>query len=178
MLEDDIMAIYESDEKKISQLEHAIQSAYLAETDVRISNQDSFIKKCIVVASFLHDIGHLLDSKSLNHEIIGSEYLQKLKFPRLVCLLVQSHVDAKRFKLTVNSEYMSKQKLEQKLELLMSPDELKKFRKTEYFTFKLLLRDYDDKANMTDFQIDRKKFIEKIKEYIHCLISYSPLFIF
>jgi 2-amino-1-hydroxyethylphosphonate dioxygenase (glycine-forming) len=89
--------------EQISQIEHALQAANLAEKEGFEQN--------VVLAAFLHDIGHLLREK-LNktqminegikygvedHEKLGAEYLRKLCVPEKICFLVENHVLAKRY---------------------------------------------------------------------------------
>ena len=68
----------------------------------------------IIIASLLHDIGHLLDSdesKSMNgfgnenHELIGAQYLKSKGFSKLVVDIVAYHVAAKRYLCTVDKYY-------------------------------------------------------------------------
>jgi phosphonate degradation associated HDIG domain protein len=83
----------------VSQLEHAVQSARLAE--------EGGYGNDVVIAALLHDIGHLLASKNPEasmggfgakaHEKIGADHLRHLGFPEKVAVLVESHVEAKRY---------------------------------------------------------------------------------
>ena len=69
----------------------------------------------IVVAAFLHDIGHLLGFMislpqmgvygTVQHEVVGANYLARLGFPRNLTMLVQEHVNAKRYRVTKDPEY-------------------------------------------------------------------------
>ncbi len=82
----------------ISLLEHALQSAELATTEGRDDE--------VIVAAFLHDIGHLIahkdgepldDIETMNHDCLGADYLLGLGFPARVINLVANHVEAKRY---------------------------------------------------------------------------------
>jgi 2-amino-1-hydroxyethylphosphonate dioxygenase (glycine-forming) len=84
--------------EKVSQLEHMVQAAQLAEAQ-------GFDEE-VVLAAFLHDIGHICVSAAeeqmdgfgtVDHEGIGAEYLAKRGFSRKVVRLVESHVEAKRW---------------------------------------------------------------------------------
>ena len=89
--------------EQISQIEHALQAANLAE-------KEGF-ERNVILAAFLHDIGHLLGEK-LNktqmisegikygvedHDKIGADYLRNLCVPEKICFLVEYHVLAKRY---------------------------------------------------------------------------------
>ena len=99
--------------EKISQLEHMVQSAQLAE--------EQGYDEEVVLAAFLHDIGHICESASedgdtdpdeekktsfhgnmerfgiLDHEEIGAGFLAQRGFSRRIVRLVESHVEAKRW---------------------------------------------------------------------------------
>ena len=85
--------------EKISQLEHMSQAAQLA---IEEGYDDE-----VVLAAFLHDVGHLLpihdESESMDghgmmdHEKVGAEYLRKVGFSDRLCRLIASHVNAKRY---------------------------------------------------------------------------------
>lgn len=62
----------------------------------------------LVLASLLHDVGHAVGLEeglpqmdggigTWEHERVGADFLRKLGFPPRVCLLVERHVDAKRY---------------------------------------------------------------------------------
>src|SRR4051812_41117322 len=84
--------------EEITQIEHACQSAQFAERD----GQDDEV----VLAAFLHDLGHLLDEEAnaedmngygvKDHEALGAEFLKARGFPDKLALLIKSHVEAKR----------------------------------------------------------------------------------
>jgi phosphonate degradation associated HDIG domain protein len=85
--------------EKVSQLEHMSQAAQLA---MKEGYDDE-----VVLAAFLHDVGHLLpvhdESESMDgygmmdHEKVGAEYLRKVGFSDRLCKLIASHVNAKRY---------------------------------------------------------------------------------
>jgi putative nucleotidyltransferase with HDIG domain len=89
--------------EEVSQVEHALQCARLAELDNFPAN--------VVLGAFLHDIGHLLGEKlnsepmilnnvnygTKNHDKLGADYLRSLKVPENVCMFVENHVIAKRY---------------------------------------------------------------------------------
>ncbi len=102
---DEIMKYYEKyggEEyagEKVSQLEHMVQAAQLAE--------EQGYDEEVILAAFLHDIGHICEAGHgdnemdgfgiKDHEEIGAEYLIEKGFSKKVARLVQSHVEAKRY---------------------------------------------------------------------------------
>ena len=89
----------------ISQLQHALQCASLAEA--------AHASPALISAALLHDIGHLVDRHSEGaaaagidrlHEKIGAGYLEKA-FGPAVSIPVLLHVAAKRYLCAVDSRY-------------------------------------------------------------------------
>ncbi len=90
----------------VSQIEHACQSAELAE--------EEGYEEEVVLAAFLHDIGHLCALPNedempglgiLRHELVGGNYLSKMGFSEKICRLVEGHVQAKRYLTFKDSQY-------------------------------------------------------------------------
>jgi len=85
--------------EKVSQLEHMVQAAQLA--------RDQGFEDEVVLAAFLHDIGHIAESQSefntmgkygiKDHEALGADFLSKRGFSIRLIRLVGSHVIAKRW---------------------------------------------------------------------------------
>ena len=85
--------------EKVTQLEHMYQAAVLAE-------KQGFDEE-VVLAAFLHDIGHICVSAQENnemggfgikdHEEVGAEFLAEKGFSKKLIRLVESHVEAKRY---------------------------------------------------------------------------------
>jgi phosphonate degradation associated HDIG domain protein len=85
--------------EKVTQLEHMVQAAQLAEAQGY--DED------VILAAFLHDIGHICEAGHgdnemdgfgiKDHEEIGAEYLKEKGFSKKIVRLVQSHVEAKRY---------------------------------------------------------------------------------
>src|ERR1700759_4131453 len=103
---DEIMELYkgyggaEYAGEKVTQLEHMVQSAQLAE--------EQGYDEEVILAAFLHDIGHISEAAKeadkkmgdfgiKDHEELGAEFLQKKGFSKKIVRLVESHVEAKRY---------------------------------------------------------------------------------
>ncbi len=91
--------------ERVNQLEHALQTALLAEQ----SGADA----SLIVASLLHDFGHLVHnfdedvfSRGLDdrHEIIGAGKLSAF-FGEAVTMPIKLHVDAKRYLCAIDHAY-------------------------------------------------------------------------
>jgi phosphonate degradation associated HDIG domain protein len=93
-------------DEDISQLEHAVQCAALA--------QHSGASDDLIVASLLHDIGHLIDLDNSSgveehdvdteHEATGARALSPL-FPPAVAAPIALHVAAKRYLCSIEPTY-------------------------------------------------------------------------
>ena len=100
-------------DEDLSQLDHALQTAALAEA-AGASDE-------LVVAALLHDVGHLLALEAhasrggrtedlasapedLEHEAVGARWLARL-FPPAVTALIALHVRAKRYRCAVDPAY-------------------------------------------------------------------------
>jgi 2-amino-1-hydroxyethylphosphonate dioxygenase (glycine-forming) len=110
---DEILGLYEKyggaeyAGEKISQLEHMVQAAKLAE-------EQGFDEE-VILSAFLHDIGHICVAAddggdlggaiyeqmdgfgTVDHEEIGAGFLAARGFSRKIVRLVESHVAAKRW---------------------------------------------------------------------------------
>src|SRR5882672_5820141 len=85
--------------EKVTQLEHMVQAAQLAE--------EQGYDEEVVLAAFLHDIGHICEDGHgdnqmgefgiKDHEQIGADFLSKKGFSKRLSRLVESHVEAKRY---------------------------------------------------------------------------------
>jgi 2-amino-1-hydroxyethylphosphonate dioxygenase (glycine-forming) len=153
----------------VSQLEHMSQAAQLAIDE----GQDDEV----VLAAFLHDIGHLCVSRSKendmaglgtkNHQQIGADYLRELGFPEKIAVLVESHVEAKRYLCFINPEYLTKlsEASQETLKLqggIMTPTEAQIFEKNPLSPLMVKMRLWDDAAKeinqgLIDFDLMREK---------------------
>lgn len=143
--------------ESVTQLEHALQCAYLAEQDHATPE--------LVVAALLHDIGHLLHDLPVDapdhgiddhHENSGYRFLEK-HFPPAVTEPVRQHVAAKRYLCSVDPEYQSQLSEPSLVSLklqggLMSPEEQQAFCATAHWRDSLRLRKWDDLAKVVDMQ--------------------------
>jgi phosphonate degradation associated HDIG domain protein len=137
----------------VTQLEHALQAATLAERDVLAPEG--------IAAALLHDIGHLLHSHGEDcasegiddrHEELGIRFL-KHGFGPAVTEPIRLHVAAKRYLTAARPGYF--QQLSpasiQSLELQggpMTPEEVRDFEAEPYFILAIKVREYDDSAKV------------------------------
>lgn len=91
--------------ESVSQLDHALQAAQLAEAAGAPEHE--------VLAALLHDVGHLCDPDAprmggvgvVQHEEVGAAYLARLGFAPAVTELVRGHVAAKRYLVVARPGY-------------------------------------------------------------------------
>lgn len=137
----------------VSQLEHALQCAYLAEQAGETAET--------TVAALLHDLGHLLaaerdglpehDTREDDlHQYIALPFLRQL-FPEAVLEPIRLHVDAKRYLCLMDSGYWaslspaSKHSLEQQGGVF-NEREAEAFIQQNFAAEAVRLRRYDDLA--------------------------------
>ena len=146
-----------ADGEGVTELQHALQSASLAEGDDAPNN--------LIVAALLHDIGHLLHGLPEDvaeqgidgrHERIGEKWLARHFGPE-VTQPVRLHVDAKRHQCTIHPEYLEQLSpaSAKSFELQggkMNADELAAFEGNPFFKPALQLRKWDDQAKDPDLQ--------------------------
>lgn len=139
--------------ESVTQLEHALQSAWLAEKHGQPAR--------VIAAALLHDIGHLLhrhgqDSldRSINdrHEELGARFLAQAYGPEMT-EPIRLHVLAKRYLATTRPGYSGLLSLAstRSLELqggLMNPEEVAAFQRQPYVADTVSLREYDDRAKV------------------------------
>ena len=137
--------------EEVTQLAHALQSAFLAKNSGATSS--------LITAALLHDVGHLLHDlpndapdKGVDdfHENLASSFLKEY-FPASVTEPIRLHVDAKRYLCATDSHYL-KTLSEASLQSLilqggvMSNHEIQDFEKSIYFKDAIELRKWDDLA--------------------------------
>ncbi|MCB0838130.1 MAG: HDIG domain-containing protein [Bacteroidia bacterium] len=155
--------------EEVSQISHMVQTAQLA-------MGEGFDEE-VIIAAFLHDIGHLyaksvspeeIDSwGAFNHEVVGATFLREHGFSEKVADLVEGHVKAKRY-LTLREEgyydrlsTASKKTLEQQGGK-MNEEEAAAFEQSNYFGLSLNLRYWDEMAKIPRQQIPNLAFIKEM----------------
>lgn len=93
----------------VTKLQHAEQCAWHA--------QQAGADEELILASLLHDVGHLIDNESairdervgvVNHDEVGRQWLLDRGFSERLATLVGGHVDAKRYLTATNASYMDR----------------------------------------------------------------------
>jgi phosphonate degradation associated HDIG domain protein len=139
----------------VTQLEHALQTAHLAE--------QSGADDALVTACLLHDLGHLLndqgDTPSLRgiddtHQYYALPFLRGL-FPDAVLDAIKLHVDAKRYLCQANPGYYARLSEDSKRSLALqggvfSADEAAAFVGQAGARDAVMLRQWDDLAKQAD----------------------------
>jgi [1-hydroxy-2-(trimethylamino)ethyl]phosphonate dioxygenase len=143
-------------DEEVTQLEHAIQSAWLAR-----QNGDSSVE---ITAALLHDIGHFLmahaaqderhKDRDLKHEEVGANWLNQYFLPE-VAEPVRLHVPAKRYLCKTRAGYWDDLSQGSKISLEkqggpMSQDEANAFEALPSHNSAVKLRLYDDEAKVID----------------------------
>ncbi|TAE28997.1 MAG: HD domain-containing protein [Cytophagales bacterium] len=141
----------------VTQHEHALQCAQLAE--------QAGAEAETVIAAYLHDIGHLLVSDDatdhmdgygrIDHERLGANFLRNLGFSERVAILIENHVNAKRYLVAKNPTYGQNlsEASQQTLAFQggpMTPAECMEFEQYPDFTTILRLRTWDERAKLTN----------------------------
>jgi phosphonate degradation associated HDIG domain protein len=142
----------------VSQLDHALQCAHCAERDGA--------GPALIVASLLHDIGHLLHDfpddiadtgLDTQHERFGSAWLSQHFGPE-VSEPVRLHVSAKRYLATGEKGYRESLSEASLLSLglqggLMTPGEMSAFEREPYFRDGIRLRRWDDEGKIPGLEV-------------------------
>lgn len=156
----------------VSQLEHAVQAAQLAE---RAGEKDE-----VIIAALFHDIGHMVESKetmggygNADHEGLGAEYMKSLGFSDTVCSLVRGHVQAKRYLTYKHPSYYDKlsEASKQTLEYQggrMTETEAAAFEADPLFALHLKMRAWDEQAKLENEPLPD---MTKYKEMVERLLS-------
>jgi len=141
--------------EKVTQLEHMVQAAQLAEAQ-------GFDEE-VILAAFLHDIGHICETGHgdnemdgfgiKNHEEIGAEFIHKKGFSKKIRRLVESHVEAKRY-LTFKDPHYYEQLSEASKRTLqyqggrMEAEEAGAFEQYPLFELIIKMRTWDEQAKI------------------------------
>lgn len=164
----------------VSQLEHMYQCGELAREFAADEND-------LILAAFLHDIGHLCvnlpsyheyvitDYGVIDHDIIGAKYLSEKGFSNKVIILVSGHVQAKRYLAYKLPEYLSNLSPASLITLKeqggpMSNDEASKFEKHSMFQNFLQLRRWDEQAKVPGLPLSNIPFYSNLI-FSHLLIN-------
>lgn len=146
--------------EKVTQLEHMVQAARLAE----LEGYDEEV----ILAAFLHDIGHICvsvqEENAMNgwgikdHEEVGAGYLREKGFSKRLARLVESHVEAKRYLTWKDPLYYeqlsdaSKKTLEYQGGPMLT-DEAKAFEEHPLFSLIIKMRHWDDTAKIEHLEV-------------------------
>jgi phosphonate degradation associated HDIG domain protein len=142
----------------VSQAEHALQAAWMAEDDGAPST--------LVVAALLHDVGHLLHELGeeaavrgidARHEELGAAWLLEHFGPE-VSEPVRLHVAAKRFLCAIDPAYLEDLSPASRLSLSlqggpMDEEEAASFRRNPYHEQAVRLRVWDDRAKVVGVDV-------------------------
>ena len=161
---DQILSLYEKHGKEtyigepVSFLQHSLQCGTLAER--------SKMPIPIIIGAFFHDIGHLIGFElgcaqlvgpdgvvlgTVDHESLGANCLDKLGFPKTVTDVIRYHVDAKRYKVSKDPNYLDNVS-PASIDTLklqggpMSKDEMAKFALLPNLDVILAVRSFDEAA--------------------------------
>jgi phosphonate degradation associated HDIG domain protein len=142
----------------VSQLEHALQSGALAEAEDASDE--------LIVAAFLHDLGHLLNLRGESpttrgvddiHQYFALPFLRGV-LPDPVLEPIRLHVDAKRCLCAIDPTYLGRLSPDsvRSLQLqggVFSRDDAQRFMSKPYAEDALRLRKWDDRARTMGKQI-------------------------
>jgi len=147
-------------DEEVSQLDHALQCAALARASTAAPS--------LVVASLLHDIGHLLDlddhagdvgdfTIDHHHELRGARELATL-FPPEVTAPIALHVEAKRYCCAVDPSYLGSLSPGSLRSLAtqggpMTADEAARFKALPRAADAIALRRWDDQGKVDGLEV-------------------------
>jgi phosphonate degradation associated HDIG domain protein len=156
---EDLIKLYEAKGEReyegegISQLEHALQSAQLAE--------QAGAAPALVCAALLHDVGHLLNDKGETPTLRGVDDLHQYAalpflrpyFPEAVLGPIRLHVDAKRYLCATRPDYYERLSEDSKRSLklqggVFAPAEAERFIGQPHAADAVQVRLWDDAAKV------------------------------
>ncbi|MEZ5055956.1 MAG: HDIG domain-containing protein [Saprospiraceae bacterium] len=149
--------------EQVTQLQHAVQAA----TSARNKGFDPEL----IVAAFLHDVGHLLDEEekmeelgNQYHENLGADYLSNLGFSKRIQSLVKNHVEAKRYLTAADKTYLRTLSAASLKTLSyqggpMDDFDKENFEKDPFFKDHIRLRQLDDAAKVENYTIGNIEWI-------------------
>jgi putative nucleotidyltransferase with HDIG domain len=170
--------------ERVTQLQHACQTAMLAEKYCIEKNIPYTVKREVILGAFFHDIGHLLqfvpqlnlekmgDLGILDHEIHGANYLKHLGYSDLTCKIIRNHINTKRYLISIDENYYNNLSDASKKTFEyqggnMNEFELKEFESDKFFNLHLQVRKWDESAKSTDPTIlnQTNYFFNKLKSF-------------
>lgn len=162
---DEIIALYDArgtamyGGEAVTQTEHALQTAHLAEMDGSPST--------LIAASLLHDIGHLVHDLPENaadlgvddcHEALGARWLER-HFGPAVTEPGKLHVAAKRYLCAVDATYLARLSPASQQSLVlqggpMNADDAQAFERLPFASEAVKLRRWDDEAKVPGWAVE------------------------
>lgn len=159
----------------VSQLEHMVQTAMLAENQGHDEE--------VILAAFLHDIGHICVAYDhtnsmrgygiVDHEAVGGAFLRENGFSERLVMLVESHVAAKRYLTWKYPEYYEQLSDASKATLefqggIMTMDEARELELHPLFPLIILMRKWDEAAKIPGAPIPTlSKYSLLISNHLH-----------
>lgn len=146
-------------DEEVTELEHALQSAALAQAEGAPDH--------LVAAALLHDVGHLVSddnvpldedlAEDFHHERVGARYLARWFGPE-VTAPVALHVAAKRYLCAVEPGYLDDLSRSSARSLAlqggpMSPAEVEAFERLSHHEAATLVRRWDDRAKVAGLAV-------------------------
>lgn len=163
----------------ITQIEHGLQTMNYGRKYIEKEYKDD----SMLLACFLHDIGHILideqanddwETKDYNHETIAFQFLNQY-FNKDISVPVCLHVKAKKYLCSINKKYYDKLSSSSKHTLqlqggLMNEQEIKKFESNSYFKHAIDLRIWEDESKILNqkFEQNYKEIDQLIRKHSIC----------
>jgi 2-amino-1-hydroxyethylphosphonate dioxygenase (glycine-forming) len=160
--------------ENVSQYEHAAQATLLA--------QKQGFDHEVQIAAFLHDIGHLLPVNTAeelmevygrkDHEEVAADWLRARGFSEKIAILVENHVNAKRYLCFANVTYYDNLSEASKKTLefqggKMTTEEAKNFEQNPYFETIIKMRRWDEAAKVEGQKLpDLTYFMNICEQYL------------
>lgn len=157
--------------ENISQYEHAAQAALLA--------QKQGFDYEVQIAAFLHDIGHLFPAQTAeetmevygrkDHESVAADWLRARGFSNKIAVLIENHVNAKRYLCFVNENYYDALSEASKKTLAfqggkMTDEEAKTFEQNPHFETIIKMRRWDEAAKVEAMELPNLEYFMNICE--------------
>lgn len=159
--------------EQVSQLQHALQVAKLAE---EANATDAQIAACL-----LHDIGHLIfdeglaaEGKDDQHEIHGANIISQF-FDLNVSEPVRLHVEAKRYLCSTDQNYYDSLSQASKDSLILqggiydNDEQIKSFENKSFYREAIQLRQFDDLGKNPEDQLDDFDHYFPLLESLHII---------